>query len=67
MTQGRVLTSKVVPLNSSKIDSDWATFSTVPANHRDLCKFGGANDPKYTDFVKELQKRFLNGLREEGV
>ncbi|PGH11272.1 hypothetical protein AJ79_05007, partial [Helicocarpus griseus UAMH5409] len=55
----------VVPLDSSVIISEWAGDSTIPDNHRDICKFAGSKDPKYTDFVNELQQRFLDNLRED--
>ncbi|RYP41795.1 hypothetical protein DL767_000811 [Monosporascus sp. MG133] len=42
---------------------EWASDLTVPENHRDICKFGGPKDPKYIDFVNELQ-RFLREIGE---
>ncbi|RYP53732.1 hypothetical protein DL768_001332 [Monosporascus sp. mg162] len=42
---------------------EWASDLTVPENHRDICKFGGPNDPRYIDFVNELQ-RFLREIGE---
>ncbi|SPO01018.1 uncharacterized protein DNG_03766 [Cephalotrichum gorgonifer] len=42
----------------------WSSFSTIPDNHRDICRFSGPTDPKYTDFVKELQ-RFLSEIDVE--
>ncbi|RYP65838.1 hypothetical protein DL770_008915 [Monosporascus sp. CRB-9-2] len=44
---------------------EWASDLTVSENHRDICKFGGPKDPKYIDFVNELQ-RFLREIGDGG-
>jgi hypothetical protein len=56
-----------VPLASAEISSEWAEIRDLKANHRDICKFQGPDDPKYKDLRITL-KRLLDELPfEPGV
>ena len=54
----------MVPLTSAEIVNKWAENSTLDADHRAICKFGGPDDPKYKDLKASL-KRYINEINYE--
>ncbi|KAM7183503.1 hypothetical protein V8F33_013550 [Rhypophila sp. PSN 637] len=50
-----VLGNKVVPDHSSLIGNDRERAETIHANHMNMCRFWGANDPNYSRVAGEIR------------
>lgn len=64
-----MLGNKVVPNHSSLIGDSRERAETLQANHRDICRFMGPNDPNYVKVSGELTTVYksLVNLNEQNV
>jgi hypothetical protein len=56
----------VVPLASAEIVNEWAENRDLIADHVDICKFRGPDDPKYKD-LKAILRRYFDEIASEAA
>lgn len=64
-----ILGNKVVPDISSLIGDERERAETLQANHLEMCRFSGSDDPNYLKVVGELRSMYLSivSLNTQGV
>ena len=62
----KLLSNKVVPDDSSKVESSFEKLETINANHMEMARYGSKDDDGYNKISRAL-KKYLDVLREGTV